>query len=222
MRLSTDKLLSLSENIQKVVSETLESYGIVVESSQLVFITDNGANIIAALEGEAHIRCVCHCLNLTISQAIKSVPSLKTTLDACSELVTHFKRCGLQCMLTTTLKKDVETRWNSIVEMLRSIVANKDKVVEVLTQRNEEHWIGSIDFTLLEEICDVLMPFKLASEELSADKLPTLHLVLPFIKMFKVSIFPCPTSAVDLSCEKSRGFPTKQSRESLPKIQFHL
>ena len=73
-------------------------------------------------------------------------------------------------MLTTTLKKDVETRWNSIVEMLRSIVANKDKVVEVLTQRNEEHWIGSIDFTLLEEICDVLMPFKLASEELSAEQ----------------------------------------------------
>jgi hypothetical protein len=122
-------------------------------------------------------------------------------------------------MLTTTLKKDVDTRWNSVVEMLRSIVANKDKVIEVLTQRNEEHWLDSINFTLLEDICDVLMPFKLASEELCADKIPTLHLVLPFIKMFKVSVCSCLSSAEDLSCKRSRGFPTKKRRESLPEIQ---
>jgi hypothetical protein len=170
------------------VEETLNSYGIVVAASQLVFVTDNGANIVAALDGEAHLRCICHCLNLSVQQAIEAVPSLKLTLDACSAVVTHFKRTGLQSSLATTLKKDVDTRWNSIVEMLNSILTNKDKIVELLSDRKEEYWISSVSFQLVEDVCSVLMPFKFGSEQLSADKHPTLHLVLPFFKIFKVSV----------------------------------
>ncbi len=178
----------LLENTRKIVEETLNSFGINVATSQLIFVTDNGPNIVAALDGEAHIRCVCHCLNLTVQQAIDNVPSLKSTIDACSSIVTHFKRTGLQSSLTTTLKKDVDTRWNSIVEMLQSIILNKDKVVELLDDRNESHWIASISFQLVEDLCTVLLPFKFGSEQLSADKQPTLHLVLPFLKSFKVNL----------------------------------
>lgn len=185
--LFTNNFLFL-ENTRKAIEETLSSFGIVVAASNLVFVTDNGANIVAALHKEAHLRCVCHCLNLTIQQAIELVPSLKVTIDACSSVVTHFKRTGLQSSLTTTLKKDVDTRWNSIVEMLHSIIINKDKVVQLLSGRNEEHWIDSISFQLIEDLCAVLLPFKFGSEQLSADKEPTIHLVLPFLKSFKVSL----------------------------------
>jgi hypothetical protein len=176
----------LLENTRKAIGEILDSYGIDVASSQLIFVTDNGSNLIAALDGEAHLRCACHCLNLTVQQSIESVPLLKKTLEACSCLVTHFKRTGLQSKLTTTLKKDVDTRWNSIVEMIHSIIINKDRVIEVLRERAEDHWIDSIDFQLLDDLCVVLLPFKFCSQELSSDKQPTLHLVLPFIKIFKV------------------------------------
>jgi len=178
-------------NTRKVVEEILNSFGIVVASSQLVFVTDNGANIVAALDGEAHLRCACHCLNLTVQQAIEIVSSVKLIVDDCSSIVTHFKRTGLQSSLATTLKKDIDTRWNSIVEMLQSILLNKDKIIQLLNDRNEDHWIASISFQLIDDLCSVLMPFKFGSEQLSADKQPTLHLVLPFLKNFKVSLpFP--------------------------------
>lgn len=92
-------------NTRKIVEETLESFGINVGSNQLIFVTDNGANIVAALDGEAQIRCVCHCLNLTVQQAIEAVTSVKATVDECSSLVTYFKRTGLQSSLVTTLKR---------------------------------------------------------------------------------------------------------------------
>lgn len=165
----------------------MESFGIIIATTQLVFVTDNGTNIVAALNGEAHIRCVCHCLNLTVQQAIENVPSLKKTIDGASALVTHFKRVGLQSSLPTTLKKDVDTRWNSIVEMCHSILVNKDPVIRLLGERGEDHWIDSISFYLVEELCTVLLPFKFGSEQMSADRQPTLHLVLPFLKRFKVN-----------------------------------
>ena len=177
-----------SENTRNMVIEILNSFGIVASASQLVFVTDNGANIVAALDGEAHLRCVCHCLNLTVQQAIELVPSLKQVVDDCSCVVTHFKRTGLQSSLETTLKKDVDTRWNTTVEMLHSILLNKDKITQLLHDRNEDHWIASISFQLIDDLCSILMPFKFGSEQLSADKQPTLHLVLPFLKSFKVSL----------------------------------
>lgn len=181
-------MLCLLENTRKAVEEILKSFGISVAASQLVFVTDNGANLVAALDGEAHLRCICHCLNLTVQQGIEMVPALKRVIDDCSSLVTHFKRTGLQSSLDTTLKKDVDTRWNSIVEMLNSIKSNKEMIVKLLLDRNEEHWINGLSFSLIDDLCAILMPFKFGSEQLSADKQPTLHLVLPFLKNFKVGV----------------------------------
>ena len=164
------------------------THEIVVDSSQAVFII--------ALNGGAHISCVCYCLNLTIHQAITLIPSFKLTLDASRKLVTHFKRSGIQSsILTNTLKKDAETYWNSVV-------VNKNKVVGVLTEREEEPWLGFIEFTILEDLCGVMMPLKLASEESSADKLSKLHLVLPFIKIFKVSAASSFSSALKIRNRK--------------------
>ena len=185
-------------NTRKAIDDTLQSFGIDLPTTQLIFVTDNGSNLIAALDGEAHLRCACHCLNLTVQQSIESVPSLKKTLEACSDLVTHFKRTGLQSSLTTTLKKDISTRWNSIVEMIHSIIVNKERIIEVLGERDEDHWIDVIDFQLLDDLCGVLLPFKFCSQELSSDKQPTLHLVLPFMKTLKVSIALSLTISLEL------------------------
>ena len=175
-------------NTRKVVEEILNSFGIVVAESQPVFVTDNGSNIVAALAGEAHVRCACHCLNLTVQKTIEIVPSLKPIVDDCSSIVTHFKRTDLQSSLATTLKKNIDTRWNSIVEMFQSILLDKDKIIQLLNDRNEDRWIASISFKLIDDLCSVLMPFKFGSEQMSADRQPTLHLVLPFLKNFRVSL----------------------------------
>ena len=53
----------------------------------------------------------------------------------------------------------------------------------MLTNRQEEDYLDEIDFHLLHDFCSILSPFKMASEFLSSDLEPTLHLALPFIKL---------------------------------------
>lgn len=175
----------LSENTKKLVYDTLSMFGIDVNSFQIVFITDNGSNMVKALECDAHLRCVCHCINLAVQQSIPSSEQLTEMISSCQELVTHFKRCELQNNLSTSLKKDIDTRWNSIVVMPLSIEKVYDQVVNVLISRKEERFVDEIDIDLIRDIILVLEPFKNGSEILSAEKDPTLHLVLPFVKKFK-------------------------------------
>jgi hypothetical protein len=107
-------------------------------------------------------------------------------IKSSGELVTHFKRCELNPLLTTTLKQQCETRWNSLYEMFQSIHSNFKQVEEILSSRKEQDlYLNSIDENLLKEMCEILSYFKKASEQLSADQEPTLHLVTPWINKLK-------------------------------------
>lgn len=176
---------SVSDNTKRLLYETLSMYGINADSFHIVFVTDNGSNMVKALECDAHLRCVCHCINLAVQQSISASDQIANTIECCESLVTHFKKCELQNKLTTSLKKDVDTRWNSIVEMLMSIDKVYGEVLNVLSDRKEEHLIDDLDTHLIKDLIALLEPFKVGSEILSADKEPTLHLVLPFVKKFK-------------------------------------
>ncbi|CAF4544980.1 unnamed protein product, partial [Didymodactylos carnosus] len=97
-----------AENTWNAILATLNSYGIDSDKCHIIFITDSGANLVKAFKGEAHLRCVSHCINLTAQQAIESVPEIHQLQNECRTLVTHFKRCELQHLLDTTLKHDCE------------------------------------------------------------------------------------------------------------------
>ena len=131
--------------------------------------------------------CV-HCLNLIVQKAIEIVPSLKPIVDDRSCTVTHLQRTDLRSSSATTFKKDIDARWNSIAKMFQSILLKKDKIIQLLYDQNEDYWIASISFRLIDDLCSVLMPFKFGSQQMLADKQPSLHLVLPFLKNFRVSL----------------------------------
>ncbi len=40
------------------------------DAFDITYVTDNGFNLIFALTGEAHIYCICHCINLVIKQSL--------------------------------------------------------------------------------------------------------------------------------------------------------
>ncbi|CAF4019369.1 unnamed protein product, partial [Rotaria sordida] len=102
------------ENTWKAIYNTLESFGLHPNDSHIIFITDNASNLISALKSEAHIRCICHCINLAIQHTIENCTIINLLVQSSRELVTHFKRCELQNILPITLKHDCITRWNSI------------------------------------------------------------------------------------------------------------
>ena len=50
-------------------------------------------------------------------------------IDACKEVVSYLKRTGVSSLLTeATAKQEVSTRWNSHLEMLRSVHCQWDDV----------------------------------------------------------------------------------------------
>ncbi|CAF3627056.1 unnamed protein product [Rotaria sp. Silwood1] len=106
-------------------------------------------NLINALKSEAHIRCVCHCINLAIQQAIENCYIVNLMVKQSRELVSHFKRCELRQILRTTLKHDCVTKWNSIFEMLNSILLNCTEIELTLDDRKEIFYLNNINRTLL-------------------------------------------------------------------------
>ncbi|CAF4905652.1 unnamed protein product, partial [Rotaria sp. Silwood1] len=148
------------DNIVRMMKNVLISYEIDPEEMHIIYLTDSGPNFVCGLKDEVHLRC--HGLNLVLQYSLGELcPIINSMIKACSELVGHFKRCELNALLSTSLKQQCETRWNTIHEMLQ------------------------IDEGLLKDLTKLLSYFKIASEQLSSDQEPTLHLVLPWINKLK-------------------------------------
>ena len=77
---------------------------------------------------------------------------VQSMIKACSELVTHFKRCEINSTLPISLKQECDTRWNSICDMLNSIYVNFKRIEEVLLSRKEHVYMDSIDEQLLKDV----------------------------------------------------------------------
>ncbi|CAF2066345.1 unnamed protein product [Rotaria magnacalcarata] len=150
----------------RTIKSILNSYGIDPDTMHIIYLTDNGSKFVSGLKSEVHLRCICHCINLVLQYSLgEACPKINLLIKECGELVTHFKRCELNALLPTTLKQQCETRWNSAYDMLHSIDSNFKYVEDLLFIRKEHTQI--------------------ASEQLSADQQPTLHLVLPWINKLK-------------------------------------
>lgn len=143
----------------------------------------------AAFRDTNWVGCAGHQFKLVLSHVFtgtKTKPatapaSIREILDACYKVVTYGRRTTLKKKLKTTLKQYVEVRWDSRLAMLDSVYQNFDdilsiasgdaklmkKLTPILSQKSR---IG--------QIIAILEPFKLQREILSADKSPTVQLVL--------------------------------------------
>ena len=90
-------------------------------------------------------------------------------------------------LLPTSLKLNVDTRWNSIHDMLESISLNFQQCEDLLFDRNETSYLNDINRKVVMDFVKFLSLFKVASEEMSADKTPTLHLEVPWFTILKNS-----------------------------------
>ena len=99
------------ENTIQWISNILYEFQINEDAVNLVFVTDNGANLVKGLRNYTHLRCACHCLNLAIEYGLSnSSEELTSVIDSCKKLVAHFKRAGLQKHLDgISLKQQVST-----------------------------------------------------------------------------------------------------------------
>lgn len=159
--------------LQEQMKSILNEYGIDIEDKSITFVTDRGANIVKALEKYTRHNDGPHFLHNTVHKIFLD-GSPKEILKWCKELVTHVKQSGLNDLFVPSLKTFVETRWNSVLVVLESIVKNWEKLTEVLTRRNELQYLTNIRQEELEEMIKFLTPFRQATLEMESSKKVTL------------------------------------------------
>lgn len=214
------------ENVRAALQQALRRYGLHDCMSNIVFVTDRGSNMIAALKTSCRLNCSAHSLNTILEHTMRAVrvdsdsdnssSDFSGVLEACRSLVTFFKRSGLQCRLQQSLKGDVETRWNSKLELFSSILSQWESIEEILRERNELFRLDTISRRSLEILVGFLTPFKKASDELESSTRPTLHLVPVWKRRL---LQHCVVEARD--CHSLRLIKENSSRLIEEKLELH-
>jgi len=97
-------------NIKQALSTILTDFS--VDLSKAVFVSDRGANVLAAMKDWKHIACSNHMLNTvltTLFDHVDECPQIKALLAGSKELVRYFKKSGLMQHLKALLKQEVST-----------------------------------------------------------------------------------------------------------------
>ncbi|XP_076849046.1 E3 SUMO-protein ligase ZBED1-like isoform X2 [Brachyhypopomus gauderio] len=193
-----------AENIAGWVEKTAEKFGFSL-SDVLAIVHDNAANVVAALRileekyGVASHRCAGHTFQLVINHALKKDPQINKTLGAARCLVEHFRRSELASSKLKQKQKlwgtadhkliqDVPIRWNSSYYMVSRLLEQRWPLTATLsdpevTQRNKHYLdLKGDQWTLLEELEQVLKPFEQATVFLSGDTYVTASALPPLVK----------------------------------------
>lgn len=94
------------------------------------------------------------------------------------------------------LKQDIVTRWNSTFEMLESILINKDVLIEICKEHCKSlkviksNMLDESEFRLIELLCELLLPIKCLTENLSGSKYATISILYPSIHGLLYDTFP--------------------------------
>lgn len=173
------------ENIFENISIVLTEFELNI--NECVFVTDCGANLVSddGLCGLTRlISCSDHILNNVLSEAFNKSNEVLKLCVKCSKLVKNFeKSSNLQEKLISSLKNECDTRWNSKLDMFKSIRENFNDICEILQEQNCLDMIDGIKIHHLDEIIGYLEHFDKASTALQQSQSPTLHLCYPYYYM---------------------------------------
>ncbi|XP_070075782.1 E3 SUMO-protein ligase ZBED1-like isoform X1 [Drosophila takahashii] len=193
-----------SEYISTLLEGACDEFGIETYKRRTL-TTDNAKNMIAAsrlfLGADNHVPCFAHTINLAVNDSVKNIQSFSTVLDKVKRIVMHFKHSSAsmdalrKCQMDEgvpegrikTLIQSVDTRWNSSLDMLNSFVILAENVAFVLLSRRSSikspQMLTLTELNVCRDFCNVLLPFKDATEKVSGDAYVTVSLVIPMICM---------------------------------------
>ena len=177
--------------------------------------TDNGGNIKNACIEHlhlTHIPCIGHTLQLGVKRCF-DVRKVSIVLAHCHKLVGFFHRSYKMTYVLREkqqlkikqhkLIQDCVTRWGSTLFMIERILEQQTAICAVLMENRSDRSLlpSTDDFTVLEELVNVLRPIQQATELLSGSKYATVSCMFPVLQqLLKHSL---KTSEEDSSVMKS-------------------
>ncbi|KAM7283095.1 zinc finger BED domain-containing protein 6-like [Ixodes scapularis] len=183
-----------AENVAQAITGVAEEWGI--REAIVALVTDNDKRMILAsrLLNIEHLPCFAHTLNLTIQDGLKSGDELNDVLLKCKNIVRHVRSSSI----TTTklqeeqersgkvpalkLTQETETRWNSVLYMLKRILEVGEALTFTLTKLPQAPSpLSAEDIMLIEDVVQILDPFEEATKLLSGDQYTTVSLIVPAV-----------------------------------------
>lgn len=141
-----------------------------------------------------HVPCFAHNLNLIIKNALQDCETLKTVVDKCKAIVSHFRHSTLASDKLKKIQRDlkkkelkliqhVDTRWNSSLHMMSRIIELRDELTLALNQNTKAPPnLTAEEYSLLEEVKKIFEPIEDATEAISGEEYVTLSLIIPLVK----------------------------------------
>nr|XP_061819122.1 E3 SUMO-protein ligase ZBED1-like [Nerophis lumbriciformis] len=192
-----------AENIASWIEDVVNKFEINIKLVQVI-VHDNAANVVAALRvleerhGVSSLRCVGHTLQLVVNHALKD-NHISRALGAARSLVEHFRKSELSSAKLKVKQKqmgspdhsliqDVSVRWNSSFYMISRLLEQRWPITATLsdpevTQRGKHFLDLKADqWSLLEELEQVLKPFECATVYLSGESYVTVSAVPLLVK----------------------------------------
>lgn len=156
--------------------------------NHLVFMSDRGTNMSTALRALQNSHCFAHMLNNALYRIFKKQANKPLhqhnwayrIMHHVTAIVKYFKASALCKQFSPTLQSNVATRWNSVHNMMTSVIRHFDKISCMLRRSGSR--IDNIDAISLDELkilVDFLAPFKTSTDDVEATQHPTLHKVIP-------------------------------------------
>ncbi|CAF1283129.1 unnamed protein product [Rotaria magnacalcarata] len=176
-----------ANNIRLFVDAQLLSFGLTL-NNKIFVVTDNENKMRAAFKEKCtRIGCSIHYLSKQLEHSFTS-EEIDRTLVRCTEIqklfdnvkkvVTHVRRTHRQVKLKQKLQLYSDTRFNGAFYMLNVFLNVFDDIGSVLSSGYIDYLTG-VDKDLLEEVCQFLIVFDNAINQLSEEERPTMHQVLP-------------------------------------------
>ncbi|RVE75460.1 hypothetical protein OJAV_G00016690 [Oryzias javanicus] len=124
--------------------------------------------------------CVAHLCQLCVHEGLLAQRSVTDTLAIARKIVGHFKHSPLaysrlediQTELNMDIKRlqqDVQTRWNSNLYMLQSLMEQKRPLSVSSTERTLPAVLTANQWDLMKKVADVLTPFEELTREVSRE-----------------------------------------------------
>ncbi len=158
-------------------------------------VVDNAANVQKAVIDILSWNCLgCfgHTLNLCVKAGLK-VHQISTAIARCSRLVTYFRKSSRAAHILSEkqdllgiekhkLLNDVDTRWNSTYDMVQRVLEQQSPICSSLVdQKRLDLLPKDAELHILEELVQVLKPFKEITVQVSAEAYVTSSAINPLL-----------------------------------------
>lgn len=167
------------DNAHRLVIEILSDYDLYVDLDKIVFVSDRGPDLKAALIGYKRYYCMAHMLNNIVAHA--SVP-IENLISEVSKVVKYFKLNGLNTVLSTNLMSFVSTRWNTRYDMFESFIKVYAEIEKLIKPKDKLAKFQAIDLEEVTAVTAYLKTYKLLTMEVEYDNDITFVKILPCLE----------------------------------------